>query len=101
MTISDQIIENGPYTAGDVIPGVLHFPQAAEFNALRDELIELRRLRAAAEALSLYEIDLNRYVDPVELTLYHGCRHWSVTLTDSFTLAELVRRADQHGEKCR
>lgn len=50
MDITDQIIAGGTYVVGGTLPSWLRPPTAANFNILRGELIELRRLRAAAEA---------------------------------------------------
>lgn len=49
MSLADQIIEHGPFVAGEVQPDWMRWPKAVDYNALRDELIELRRLRAAPE----------------------------------------------------
>jgi hypothetical protein len=51
VTLADQIIDNGPYLGGDQMPAWLReLSTAAGINALRAELIELRRLRTATEA---------------------------------------------------
>lgn len=49
MTLSDLIIEHGRWWPGQSVKEVLGLVvECAELNALRDELVELRRLREAA-----------------------------------------------------
>lgn len=100
MTLADQIIDSGPYRGGDSLPIEVQTAGEDQLNQLRDDLLELRRLRAAVARLSRYEVDLNRWTDPVELSLSHDCPRWYASLADSVTLAELVRRADQHTQDC-
>lgn len=88
MTLADQIIDSGPYMLD------VGFT-AEQANQLRDELLELRRLRTAAADLG----ECARRLDPAELhtTLRaEGCG-WC----GGNHLAELVRRADEHREDCR
>ena len=86
MNLADQIIEHGPYVVDEIayVTG-----STAEFNALRDELIELRKLRAAAARADYDQC---------------GCLggilgEWSVM--SQAELDELVQRADEHTEDCR
>lgn len=102
MSLADQIIEHQPWS-----PDALAGFQATgeEMNALRDELNEGRRLRAAAEARER----INVYAPPyrsggkVVLGIHHdGCpNRWWDEAADFTALADLVRRADEHTEECR
>lgn len=88
MTLADQIIEHGPWTRSDSIPGHLRIMMSDGLNELRDELLELRRLRQAAHA----------FIDRVPGT---ESDFWDETDCANFeTLADLVRRADQHTQDC-
>lgn len=99
MTLADQIIEHGPWTRNDVIPGHLRIMMSTDLNALRDELIELRRLRAAAEARERYEVSLNLWMDQGPSLDCRTCgAEWP--LSDDDTLTDLVQRADEHTEGC-
>jgi hypothetical protein len=98
-SLADQIIEHGPWQPGEVQRGFRHLPLTDEtqLNALRDELIEGRRLRkAAVEAL-------DRVVRDLRANYRTGDK--SIEYINGFedaaeTLAELVRRADEHTEEC-
>lgn len=58
MKLSDWIIANGPFAAGDPVPNAWRYPDYFALNELREELIAGRRtpdvdyLRGAAEALA-------------------------------------------------
>jgi len=95
VTLADQIIEHEPWS-----PDALGSIQATgdELNELRAELLELRRLRAA---LASFTVSIDRWVDPSELDLTHDDRHVIDSFTKRITLADLVRRADEHTEGCR
>ena len=98
MTLTDQIIDHGPYMLD------LSFT-AEQANQLRDELLELRKLRTAAERRERIAVDtlIGAEDEPDSLYLFHdrnGCR-WDFTPDAPADLAELVRRADQHTEDCR
>lgn len=103
MSLADLIIEHGPYLAGDLLPEWKRLTAAADHNALRDELIELRRLRAAAETrlngpmvarLRTCAADTSPNWDG-RITIYPPEARELVNLID------LVRRADEHAEECR
>lgn len=51
MTFADRIIGNGPFVAGQPQPDWMRWPTGADYNELRDELIELRRKAAAYDRL--------------------------------------------------
>jgi hypothetical protein len=55
-TIADLIVEHGPVGADDDHPLQTEVVTAAEFNALRDELIEGRRFRDKLAALAAIEV---------------------------------------------
>lgn len=101
-SLTDRIIDAGPYAHGDVLPPELvqDVFKTHELNALRDELIELRRLRTAAETLERFEVHGAGY-DDTDVAL--GCpRCGADARLDAYaTLADLVRRADEHAEVCR
>lgn len=104
MTLADQIINGGPYRAGDLNPlaGGVDY---ADLNALRDELIEARQQRAAAEEMRALLADL---VDPDPCWFDHhgGCQahgYLSLELGEKCPnaaaqglLAAPARRADEH-----
>lgn len=100
MSLADQIIDGGPYRGGDSLPIEVQVANDDELNALRDELLELRRLRAAAEARERIEID--PYYDG-EPWMSLECKQCDQGFDDlqTVTLTDLVRRADEHGETCR
>ena len=97
MSLADQIIEHQPWGCG-----LLGSIQATgdELNELRAELLELRRLRATAEARRSIEIDPYCDGDP---WMSLECNRCGAGFDDlqAVTLAELVRRADEHTEGCR
>ena len=94
MILADQIINLGPWDEGAPAPSLL--PSAAALNQLRNELLELRQLRAAAQQLGRYR------VEATTTWLTHDCDHNAGDILDGpVTLAELVRRADEHGKDCR
>lgn len=99
MSLADQIIEHGPVESHDEVPRWFEALTAKGINALRDELLEGRRLRAAAEARERYEVD--PYYDG-EPWISLECKRCDQSFDDLQTasLAELLRRADQHGEEC-
>ena len=98
MDLEDQIIDAGPYVAGQTLP--FHpIIAAAELNALRDQLIELRQLKAAAEARERFDVYINFWDD--RATLDHRTCGAELQLDDGDTLAELNRRAGEHTEVCR
>lgn len=101
MSLADQIIEHGPVESHDEVPHWFEALTAAGINALRDELLELRRLRAAAEARSRFVADINFWDD--EAVLRCGvCGHRiAIGIDPDQPLAELVRRTDEHTEECR
>jgi len=106
VSLADQIIEHGPFVAGEVQPGWMRLPKAVDYNALRDELIEGRRLRAAAEARSRFQISVNAFRDGEGA--YVALRHGICDIAEyedegggpTIDLAELDRRADEHTEGC-
>lgn len=98
MTLADQIIEHGPYRGGDQLPIEVQTADSAEINAFRAELIELMKLRAAAEARSRLIVDLDFWNDTA-LLVCMTCRA-RMPLGPDEPLAELVRRADEHTEEC-
>lgn len=99
MSLADQIIEHEPWNP-DALCGISGTGE--EFNALRDELIELRRRRTADQARERYEIRVLTYRSGGKLVF--GIDHlacpakWWDEAEDTTTLAELVRRADEHTE---
>jgi hypothetical protein len=50
VSLADRIITDGPFAAGDVQPEWMRWPKSADYNELRDELIELRAIVAKVEA---------------------------------------------------
>lgn len=107
MSLADQIIDGGPFVPGDVIPAwAADLTRSEPMNALRDELIELRQLRAAAEEMRAL---LTELVDPDPCWFDHngGCQaHGYLSLAPgekcpNERTKELLRRADQHTEECR
>lgn len=106
MSLADQIIDGGPYAEGDTIRAWMLPPNltAAALNALRDELLELRRLRALLEQ---FEVGGNLDDQDCDISLTcHKCS-WHIWIEVSpfddgptVTLAELVRRAGEHTEDC-
>jgi hypothetical protein len=99
VSLAEQIIDGGPYVAGDVMPGWMHQPTAVGWNELREELLELRRLRARAEARERFDIDL--FGAGVAGWLHCDRCSWQIQLGNTTGLAELNRRADEHTEVCR
>ncbi len=99
--LADQIINHQPWQP-DALGGIS--ATGAELNELRDELLELRQLRAAAETRERYEVGaygahgydacLSLSCPPCE---WESDGEWGQALT----LAELNRRAAEHGEECR
>jgi hypothetical protein len=91
-SLADQIIEHGPLTDGELALLPLFQGGARDFNALRDELIEGRRLKAAAKALFDHvpggESD---FWDDTDFANWH---------TLETVVAGLVRRADDHTKGC-
>jgi hypothetical protein len=101
VTLADQIIEHGQFLPGDVMHVNLGeaLMSAPAMNALRDELIELRRLRAADAARERYGVSLNLWMDQGPSLDCRTCgAEWP--LSDDDSLPDLVRRADQHTEGC-
>ena len=102
MNLAERIIDGGPYVAGDVLPDWMRQPTAVGFNALREELLELRRLRAAGEARKRFEVQASGdYLGEADIELMCTRCAWIAELDTTFTLAELNRRADGHTEVCR
>lgn len=101
MDLADQIIDAGPYeTRLDAVRGGMLVGQsAAELNVLRDQLIELRRLKAAAEAQQRFLLDVNFWDDHAKVLCLTCRTTWGIG--DGDTLAELNQRADEHTEVCR
>lgn len=107
-SLADQIIEHGPFESGSLMLASFasELLQAGPLNQLRDELIEGRKLRAAAEAREQY--DVFGFGEPGEFgygavalkCLRCPWQHETDTTVDTLTLAELVRRADEHSEEC-
>ena len=100
MSLADQIIEHGPVESHDQVPRWFEALTAANINALRYELLELRQRRAADETRERIRVEGVFACGP-ELSVQCACRRWTVHSERPHTLAELVRRADQHGEECR
>lgn len=98
MSLADQIIKHEPWDAAGF--AYVH-STGAELNALRDELLELQRLRTAAEARErvTVEADCNVNDMPLLRTVCDRCGIESEH-DGQLRLAELLRRADQHGEEC-
>ena len=98
MSLAEQIIEHGPYPDGEINQLTLNGDEA---NALREELLELRRLRAQAEALKHIDVSgLGRDDRDVEAHC-NRCGVWYATLDAYSALDELVQRAGEHAEVCR
>jgi hypothetical protein len=47
-----------------------------------------------------FEVEIDHLADGDGLTLFHDCARWYVDLPAPFTLADLVRRAEEHTEVC-
>lgn len=106
-SLADQIIEHGPFEPGCIVLASFasELLQVGPLNQLRDELIEGRKLLAAAEQMRRLLADL---VDPDPCWLdHHGycqahglhsppCPHARA----KELLAELGRRADEYSEEC-
>lgn len=96
MSIADELIELGPFR-----PGQATVLTAAELNALREELLEGRRLKAARDRFTVFGWT---YEGP-DLSIACACG-WESAFDKPdagsayAALAELVRRADEHGEAC-
>lgn len=97
MSLAEQIIEHGPYPDGEINQLTLNGDEA---NALREELIDLRRLQAQAEALKRFEVQGWGDRDGGHLQLSHECGN-DTWIDEPHTLAELVQRAGEHTEGCR
>ena len=104
MTLADQIIEHKPWPAAGSFSLEL---TGADVNALRDELIEGRRLRAAAEARQELTFAAHGWNDAGTATVRIGHPRCGLNVVEicgagpMMPLAELVRRADGHTEGCR
>jgi hypothetical protein len=117
VTLADQIIEHGPYYAAQLNP--ITAPTADELNALRDELIELRKLRASVwvaldiEEATIVAVAATAELAKVEAEADNGAPlTWRERRDGRFTSGdldypeyrvqpfELVRRADEHTEEC-
>jgi hypothetical protein len=96
VSLAEQIIEHGPYPDGEINRLLLNGDEA---NELRDELLELRRLRAAAEARERFDIDL--FGADAEGWLHCDRCSEQIQLGDTTGLAELDQRAEAHAEVCR
>ena len=105
VNLAEQIIDGGPYRGGDSLPIEVQTAGDDALNQLRDELLELRQLRAAAAARERFVIDTIRgddENDPDSVVLFHdnrSCR-WDAYPDAPANLAKLVRRADQHTKDC-
>lgn len=98
--LGDTIIEVGPFAPGEEMGGLgMALHRSADLNELRDELIELRRLKAAAEAHGHFMVFVNFWNDTA--TLDHVPCGTELQLGDGDTLADLNQRADEHTEVCR
>lgn len=99
-TLADQIIDlDDRGAAGAVTHAWINDPAALQ--ALRHELLELRQRRQADERREQFEVEQQR---PFEEWITCTRCSWGTaldTLAGPITLAELNRRADQHGEECR
>jgi hypothetical protein len=91
VSISDRIVEAGPFSPGQVLPPELvqDIFKTGELNALHAELVQLRQLRAAAAKADYDQC---------------GClggilSEWQVS--SRAELAELEERAAEHTEVCR
>lgn len=100
MSLADQIIDHEPWQPDELAE--FHCT-GAEANALRDELLELRQLRQAAEARRRFSVDtlIGGEDEPDSVALYCTNCRWDVYPDAPVPLAELVRRAAEHGEECR
>lgn len=92
MNLADQIIHGGPVDLDEIARLIT----AADLTALRDELIAGRKLTALLGELKVTAL----YTYGPTLSLRHTCPHWAVHIDQAMTLAELVRRADEHTEGC-
>jgi len=106
VDLEDQIINGGPYAAGDMIRTWMLPPNltAAALNVLRDELIELRRLKAVAEERQRFRVgSVALFGGNSVIQLSCNRCDWIVEIDgdEPFALAELNRRADEHAEVCR
>lgn len=96
MTLADQIINGGPWNDTGRIMGTVDM---RELNALREELLEHRQLRALLPSLT--------DPDPCWFDHHGGCQaHGYLSLNPGekcpqAEAKELVRRADAHTEDCR
>lgn len=96
MKLTDQIIEHGPFVAGEPQPDWMRSPKATDYNELRNELI------AAREARERFQVEgIGLYGASGDLSLRCGRCPWTLHTSARLTLAELNRRADEHGEECR
>lgn len=110
MSLADDLIEHGEWRNDSrcrlITPSLVIGCTGADLNALRDELLELRQLRAAAEEMRAL---LTELVDPDPCWFDHngGCQaHGYLSLAPgekcpNERTKELLRRVDQHGEECR
>lgn len=99
MTLADLIIDGGRWNADGSYRLDLTSDQV---DALRDELLELRQRRQADEERERYDVYGVGTESYGGIVTQHSCG-WTAQIDtdDPTTLAELNRRADQHGEECR
>lgn len=104
MKLSDQIIEHGPYAAGDSspLPGELeHRADVHDLNELREELVAARKVGGERER---FEVRATAICEDAQLWVTCGrCggRYATWVFDEPQTLAELNRRASEHAEVCR
>lgn len=99
--LGDLIIGTQRWMVGNRIPERLRLIDAADLNALRDELIELRAIAAKTES-DQGRIDVMADADGERswVTLACDCQ-WSVDIEDPVSLRDLNERAQEHAEVCR
>lgn len=94
MKLSDQIIEHGPYEAGQRAPIGLrdaYLIEAEDLNELREELL-------AARKVGEVRFDVAGAENDVEI-ICQACT-WFARVPAWSDLAELDRRAGEHAEVC-
>jgi len=97
VSLAEQIINHQPWQA-DALCGFSSTGE--EMNELREALVELRRLRAAAEELKRFQVDVVHSPPELYATLECGSCTYIAELEAPADLDELVQRAGEHTEVC-
>lgn len=94
-TLADELIEHGPFEPGHVVLSgfASRLLNVADLNALRDELLELRKLRSAAEAARTFIDNVpgseSDFWDPIDFDNFEALEA---------AIAQMPPRAGEHTE---